>query len=329
MVYNFRIDRNNIDTLISRIKNKNLLSQGWGGGENGDLSLLEDNFLSKTKTNYDLRTTRIPTNLTKIKSFRDSDIIVIPHLPTNGKFSIHIVDGDFPDCYDYLSSDEAHLNHTIKVKKSFGLEGNLSLYNKSIASWKGKLQWLRLPIIPINQYQSEFLEIIDDLKENPRKVFDKSSLDDFLTKLQVDVIDDLKKELNEISHSGGEINFESICEFILNQEGYETVKRHQYDGEGGDIDLFCTKDKTDISPFEQGQTNLYVQIKKHTGKTDEKAVEQLLQMIQDDPEANGCVMSLADGFTKKAEQLADENGIVLVNGRLVSELLLINILQNF
>lgn len=65
-----------------------------------------------------------------------------------------------------------------------------------------------------------------------------------------------------------------------------------------------------------------MQVKKHTGMTDMQAVKQVLIYMAKYPEADGCVMSLADDFTPDAKQLADQQGIVLLNGEKICELLL-------
>ena len=79
MIYNFRIDRENREFLKKELINENIIYQGWG-----NFSLNEDNFISKTKNHYYLRTTRIPSNLTKMKNFHDGDILLIPHFPKEG-----------------------------------------------------------------------------------------------------------------------------------------------------------------------------------------------------------------------------------------------------
>jgi hypothetical protein len=263
MIYNFRIDRDNRDEILNRIREKSVLSQGWGGGEEGGLSLKEneENFQHVVQKRYNLNTTRIPTNLTKIRGFKDNDTIVVPHLPVNNKFSIFIVDGDYEDCYFYNDSDEKHLNHTIRIKESYGVDGNLSMYNSLIAPWKGKLQWMRLPILPINQYKTEFQQLLNELRDNSNLEFGKSSLQEHLENIHTETLKFLTKKLQKMSPSGGEINFEAVCEYVLTHSGYEITKRNNYDGEGGDVDLVCVKEKADISPFEQGEETLYVQIK--------------------------------------------------------------------
>jgi hypothetical protein len=42
--------------------------------------------------------------------------------------------------------------------------------------------------------------------------------------------------------------------------------------DGGDVDLQCARSRIDPSPFEAGQVNLFVQVKKYTGTTDDLAI---------------------------------------------------------
>jgi hypothetical protein len=45
-------------------------------------------------------------------------------------------------------------------------------------------------------------------------------------------------------------------------------------------------------------------------------------MIEQKPEADGCVMSLGDAFSETARKLAENNGILLMPGETVCRLLL-------
>jgi hypothetical protein len=85
--------------------------------------------------------------------------------------------------------------------------------------------------------------------------------------------------------------------------------------------LICKRNKKNVSPFEGGESKLLVQIKKHIGITDEWAVEQLCLGMKNMPNADACVMSLADDFTDKAKKLAEDNNILLMNGNEICELL--------
>ena len=335
-IYNFRFDRNRRPLVLERLKRDNFLCQGWGGGEQGGLSLLLEggdfvwqgkrhcnDFARQCMDRYEhLQTTRIPTNLTHIQLFRDGDWLVVPHLPQNGKVSVHVVDGDFPECYSYMSSDPAHLNHRIKIKASYGLDGQVSIYDSRLAPWYGKLQWMRLPVLPKNEYRGIFSDIIGTLEREPDTEFRRSELGDYLAQITERMLVVLHGELKELSPSNSAISFEKVCEQLIVDHGYTVVGRNQFNREGGDIDLRCVRERSNLTPFEGGEVTLFVQIKKHTGTTDVAAVKQLLSMMTDEPEADGCVMSLADDFTPDAKKLAEDNGVLLLNGDSIRRLLL-------
>lgn len=329
MIYNFRFDRSQTEEIIWRLKERKLLAQGWGGGSK-ELPIDSENFIVKCKKRYELATTRIPSNLTRIRDFMDGDILVTPHLPEHDKVSLHIVDGDYPVCYEYIKNDECHLNHSIKIKKSYGLAGNINIYYVDLANWYGKLQWIRLPIIPIPQFSNGFDRIIESLQKDNNIEFAKSELDDYFIAIQSKVKKLVIDNLMGINPSRGVISFEAICRKIISDGGYEFKGRNIYDGKGGDIDLWFKRQKSDLSPFETGESDLFVQVKKHEGVTDEKAVQQLLQIMSsgdfaDNPDA--CVISLCDDFSEQAVKLAEKNGVLLINSDIFSRLFVENILK--
>lgn len=322
MIYNFRIDRSARNEILRRLMEEGLLSQGWGGGETGSLRIDEDDYVSKCKTFYDLASTRVPSNLTRMRDFMDGDLIVTPHLPENGKASIHIINGDFPACYDYLAEDSYHLNNRFRIKTSYGLDGSISIYNATLAAWYAKLPWLRLPVLPMPECEAAFRTILQQKEGTPDVKFEPSKLEEYLGGLRAQVLALLRQHLTGVSSSNSEISFEAICEHLLTSAGYRITSRHLYDGMGGDVDLRCIRARADLSPFESGETVLCVQVKKHVGTTDRWAVEQLLKMIEKEPEADACVMSLADGFSEDARELAEKNGVLLMNGQSIARLLL-------
>lgn len=321
MIYNYRFDRRLLSEITERIRTNHVLSQGWGGGNDINLNIVNKDFVEKCTAYYELATTRVPSNLTRIRDFKRGDLLVIPHLPAHGKVSIHVIADDFPKCYNYVV-DKDHQNHLLSIEKSYGLDGSISIYHLGLTSWYGKLQWLRLPILPIPQHEVAFCNIIDEIEKSPTIKFEPSLLAEYLNSLREELIHKLNSKLQEIKPSGAEISFESVCEQLLKAAGYKISARNQYNSEGGDVDLHCVRDRSDVSPFEAGQTTLFVQVKKHTGNTDEWSVQQLLGMIKQEPTADGCVMSLGDSFTQEAQELAEKNGILLMNGDVICQLLL-------
>jgi HJR/Mrr/RecB family endonuclease len=321
MIYNFRFDRERTQQIVDYLKNAHQFAQGWGGGSD-HLPITIDNYQAQCKEKYNLTTTRIPTNLLRMRNFQDGDILVTPHLPCRGKVSIHIVDGSYPHCYQYVDGDREHLNHRVKIKASYGLDGSISIYNHHLAGWYGKLPWMRLPIFPLDRYEEAFKFVVNQMSTETEQEFGDSSLDDYLEQPLSDAIRVVKDRVREMSPHISQISFERLCEYILSSHGYTVTNRNIYNRQGGDLDIICVRDRTETSPFEAGQTTLCVQVKKHNGVTDKTAVDQIIQMMRDYPGADGCVMSLGDGFTEEAQQLAQLHGVLLMNGDELSRLLL-------
>lgn len=323
-ILNMRIDRNHTKILNERLRNK-FISMGWGGGDIENLDLTQDNDLWKLfKSCYNDRISiRRFNSILKIKKLRDNDILIIPHLPSPGKFVVGIVDGDFPDCYCYQENDLTHLNHRIKLKTIYGLDGNLDIHNFMVQKWYAKLSWMRLPFYPLSKYQDIFLYLIEKLRNEPNLSFDKSQLVDYFYEIKKKIKKMLIKELNLVSPSNSNINFEQICRELIESYGYIFEKSHKYQN-GGDADLIFEIPDDITSPFELSMSKLYVQIKKHSGTSDEKAILQLLKIMEEYKTTNisqGCAITLGE-FSKKALELAEQNDIVTINGDDLVELII-------
>lgn len=311
--YNLRTDVNHRDLLLKRLK-INMLSLGWGGGsKNLDLR----NNVNFNEVYPDITTRKI-NSIKKIKKLKDNDIVVVPKLPCNGKFLICIVDGDFPNCYSYVENDKTHLNHCIRVKKIYGFDNELDIHNVKVREWYAKLGWMRLPVYPLARYGNIFSSLIDDLENDKDAVLDSSEFGDYVENLRVDIKDKIQKSFEKISPSNSNISFENVCKNIIESYGYKFEKNNHHLN-GGDADLiFIINDDSNENlnnPFIKKENKLYVQIKKHHGESGTKAVEQLIKIIKEDGEesAQGCAITLGT-FSEKAEELADENGIILING---------------
>ncbi len=327
MIYNFRHDKDRSDLITARILKEGQLSQGWGGGPNeANLDIKQSNFVKECVRYNELKTTRIANNLCRIKDFKDGDVLVTPHIPEYGSLSIHEVKGDFPDCYTYISNDKSYQNHRINLRKSIGLQPNqkISIYNVNLADYCAALRYLRYPVLPITQFKSIFKEIVYEFNNNQQQQFGASELDDYLGKLAGESVAGLIKKLRKIAPSGGGISFENLCERLLVSQGYQIVNRRIFNKKGGDVDIHCQRTRGEYSLFESGDVELYVQVKKHGGKTDAQAVQQVLDMIveRNSDRVSGCVMSAANEFSRPARRLAEDNGIVLLGKREICSLLL-------
>lgn len=198
----------------------------------------------------------------------------------------------------------------------------MSIYHAVLAPWYGKLQWLRLPVLPIEEFEGIFRQLVAELESSPETMFPRSEISEYLESLTEELFKVMRDKLGQISPSGSDISFESVCEQLITEWGYSIEGRNIFDGEGGDIDRICVRERSSTSPFESGQVTLLVQIKKHVGTTDKKAVEQIQRMMRERTGADGCVMSLANDFSREAIELAEEHGILLLNGEALCRLLL-------
>ena len=158
-----------------------------------------------------------------------------------------------------------------------------------------------------------FSRILDEMAEDPSGKLAPSKLDEFIDGLARKAEDLLTSELRSMPPAAGAISFERLCERLLESAGYEIEAHNQYDRQGGDADLRCSRSRGDTSPYEGGDVTLFVQVKKHEGETDEWAVEQVLKMMEAEPHADGCVMSVADGYTDSAKKRAEGNAVVLLD----------------
>lgn len=172
MLYQFRIDRTNKEEIVRRLREHNELSQGWGGGKEISLDLNTSQFVEECTKYFELKSTRVPSNLTRMRDLQDGDILVTPHLPTEETLTLTVVDGDYPECYRYDESDSLYLNHRIKVKKDmiFGLTENISLYNHVLVAYLNSMRWFRLPVLPLDRYSALFVDLKAMLEEGSEVV---------------------------------------------------------------------------------------------------------------------------------------------------------------
>ena len=183
---------------------------------------------------------------------------------------------------------------------------------------------MRLPVLPIPQFEILFKNIINDFHNNQQQKYGASKLDEYLYKLAEGTVDYLIEKLRKISPADEGISLKSLCERLLVLQAYKIVNRHLYDEQGGDVDIHCQRLHGNDFIFESGIFGLYVQVKKHENETDERSVQQVLDMIanQNADKGYGCVMSSADDISPEAKRLAESNGIVLLSKREICSLLL-------
>ena len=325
-IYTIRTDRTSKDLLMKNLK-ENEISMGWGGGiTDTDLDASKETFRENiVKVYKDITPRRIGNLARGLTEIKENDILMIPNLPEAGKFIVGVAE---KDPYRHDKEDDSHLNHRIKLKEIYGLDGKLDMKNEKVSEWYAKLWGMRLPIYP-NYHHHECIEnLLEGLRTGKIKELEISELEEYLEKLHKKCIEEMKKELLKTAPHIGPLSFERICEKIMEFHGYKISSRNKYDRKGGDADLIASKEAA--SPFEREIERIYIQIKKHSikiGKTDKKAIEQVWKIMEDEKNDMGCVMSLGE-FDKEAKDYAEEKEIILIPGDEICRMLL-QVISNF
>jgi predicted Mrr-cat superfamily restriction endonuclease len=118
--------------------------------------------------------------------------------------------------------------------------------------------------------------------------------------------------------------FEKLVCGYFRQIGCTNVCKssQNYADKNGDVDVIAT--------FEQIRTIINVQVKFHEGMTDEWAVEQINDFAESKIDLDDgyfrqyWVISSSDSFSKKAENLAKEKGVLLINGKEFVKMLILS-----
>ena len=124
-----------------------------------------------------------------------------------------------------------------------------------------------------------------------------------------------KKSLELLSNNCSDSQLEEIvCNYFNHLGASAEVLPKNYSDKVGDCDVQVV--------FSAVRLQIFVQVKLHSGKTGEWAVQQITDYDRDMKSKNydpnwtyACwVVSLADDFTDEAKKLADEKGVLLING---------------
>lgn len=126
--------------------------------------------------------------------------------------------------------------------------------------------------------------------------------------------------LNKIKAIQNDSKFESLVQWYLESIGgkVQTPSKNESPTEAGDADKVAIFDKIGVA--------IMVQVKKHSGKTDSWAIEQIKAYkknhISEDYTTILWVISTCDSFSTEAEQLAASSGVKLINGIEFSKMIL-------
>jgi hypothetical protein len=170
-----------------------------------------------------------------------------------------------------------------------------------------------------------------------------------------DLIKDVEKALenskkNLIPNFKNQLNDslrQEVVKFLISKESYlddrkfENLVRQLMIGLGAKSSIIPSKtryknsiaDIDVLADFIHLGLKIYIQVKKHNKESDDYAVRQLLKAMQiDNPDGSNPISGwvvTSGRFTEKAEKLANENGIKVVNGEDLAEMIVSVGLEKF
>lgn len=315
-VFVFRIANN--DFVKSEI-GKGRLRQGWGNST----SDLTDTTLEKwVKSKSDAKPFEDDyryyaskyKNLVKMLEIKAGDILIIPKVPDYNTFTVcQASDGytftkpegfDGDDYYHTISIDTASIRNFSYYanEKSKIIHAKFRAYQSPVNKvWNEDVVQAVNRLIEIDSVTSE-LSTIDIVKEIKDDIFKTSAIDRF--------------------RNLGNHETEKMVKLIFEKLGYEFIGSNSYDREGGDADLIFADNSfgelmdAGINSSEiSGKVFVQVKNKYGTDNNDIAGVKQLIQRTENENAAAKILISTADCFTQECVKLANQNNILLINGK--------------
>ena len=319
----FRVDYDEYFPFIYEELKQGRLRQGWGG-PNMDVRNPFDEFTAAWEkwSPFSENMKRRYNMLRIMLEIKEGDLIVIPKVSmqqmATGRY-FTIVKCRKP--YEFTLSDGKNdFGHYIEVEPLVSCSYDSSGAAQVLSSYFGKYRRA------VNRILDEgVMDAIDVLIMMRSSATQSSPTRLGLLSAETCQARDLYlKELVEKMQSWQNAMFEKVIESLFVQNGYIKVSNNCYDGEGGDVDLvfkafserslmydIYTKYEDDIMP------EIYIQAKKKRGhdSNDVAGVRQLIQMAKKDKKAKVLILiNLTDKFSAEAQELADQEHVVLLNG---------------
>ena len=318
------------------------LRQGWGASGMSIQNNL-DEFISAWNRNWGPESSiekqrRKYKNLLSMLSIEKGDIIVIP--------KVSLKDGyDYPfRCFTVARCVETYkfeipnfandYGHTIGIEPIFSCSYDFNGQSLSISA-KFRAYQSAINNVWNEKFQNN---VVDLIKKNDEEKIDPEiaaqniifSVADCVNEGYENLVDSVIDTLADYPPD----KFEGIIRELFEKNNYIFIDKHNYDRQGGDIDITLSFDDKallgNIFRINETLENPYINIqaKKKPGKdtNDIQAVKQLIDRAKsknrEDTADINIVIDLADEFQKETVEYARENKVVLINGRQFASLLI-------
>lgn len=336
--YVFRINYGeHFPQLRKELLNGQRLRQGWGTygmAVNASYDSFKAGWQAEWEKNLPDETMRARYhNLSIMLEIEPGDYIIVPKVSVaEPEVCRSFVIARCRKKYRFEVLPEAEdFGHIIEVEDVFSCGYDKNLHSQNIKSKFIAYQ------SPLNRVRNvSFIESVEELvrlhREQPKE-FEKDSTD-LISMVSSATAAARNQYLEEIVRALQKLDnhkFEEIIGELFQKNGYTKTDQNWYDREGGDVDLVFESFNRSTLMYhvfeicDVKMPHIYVQAKKKTGTDagDIVGVDQLVKMEERIPEKNAVLMviNLTDAFSEEAKAKAEENGIILMNGRTFASLL--------
>lgn len=314
----FRITNDEHSDLVRSELAAGRLRQGWGGersiitADNEESWIAEKlSYAENTEENrvYYRKRYRI---LKKMLEIHPGDIIIIPKAPVSWQFTICRAAGEYT--FEKISGwDVNDFHHMIPIE-------NIKVFSYHSSETSEIIHAkLRAYQSAVNFVWSESIvaaaKVLIDSEENTEDL----STAKMVAEIKNDIyLQNALDRFRRLRHDQTEI----IVKLIFEKMGFVWQKNNSFDGKGGDADLIFSNNALSML-MDVGLNGdvvsglIYVQVKNKDGQDagDMKGIEQLLTRTENDRNAVKILISTADDFTEDCKIRANQENILLINGR--------------
>jgi len=312
-VFVFRVDYDDRYDFIKEELRQGRLRQGWGPapllGADGepDAEAFARGLMAAWPDSSEDPFRRFNI-LAPMLDMKQGDLLVIPRMPDLWSGTFTIVELTGPYRFEFPAAlDEQDFGHIIPINTSRVLEVG---YGDSLEAQivSGKFRSYQRAVN--NAWHEGFGAAVATLWEGGAVSAPASS--DWTSDLRDRLLTDARVKIAGLKWHA----IEQLVERAFNVAGYETLRRNQWDGRGGDADLVFRHTLPLLSEVDGEGLKVFVQVKHKddVDVNDREGIEQLDRITDGEPYALKVLFSTADSFTESTAELAQEKEVVLICG---------------
>lgn len=302
------------------------LRQGWGitdlqlkeNGETVPFDVWEKRYSNSSKEiwNSQPKPDEALRRYNILKTMTDlcpEDLVVVPKMPSWDQFTIAKVKERYRFDRERRSKDYGHVI-PVETGRLMTVPYYASIDTRLIVK---KFRGYQAAVN--NAWDSKFIESVVRLFKAESVPIEKT-INEIFSEIKKPLLRKFLDQIRGLTYD----DLERLVQKAFEEAGYQCVRKHSFDREGGDADLVFHSHLPLISdPSELGLTT-FVQVKQKSGEDwdDLKGIDQLTRISAGNPQSVKILISTADEFSTECCEKAQDERVILVSGITTAEILM-------